>query len=141
MTALQQAFTNLQTAMRDHRNARNSLAHHRGLAKHGIPNALKHAVDDEHSAFCRMERAQGLYAALQPAPRPVPPALRPAVVVTKTAPTAATKIPAKPATQITRAPTASNTGSFDLLGHLNDRCKESQNRVWQRLGLSHARRS
>lgn len=82
---LEQATANLHAAMQDYASTRKSLAHHRGLAKHGIANELAHAVAAEHSAFHRLERAQAAYAALQPAPvkptMPVPPAPAPKPVV------------------------------------------------------------
>lgn len=67
-----EALANLQTAMQDYRMCRDSLAHHRGLAKHGLANNLAAAIHSEHSALHRLERAQAAYAALQPPPTPKP---------------------------------------------------------------------
>lgn len=81
-----EAFANLQSAMQDYASARKSLDLHRGLAKHGIANALAYAVAAEHSALHRLDRAQKAYAALQPAPTPKPPAPTPVVTSAKPSP-------------------------------------------------------
>lgn len=138
MTTLQRTQADLQAAMKDYRTARNSLDHHRGLAKHGIANALAHAVAAEHSAFYRLERAQAAYTALQPAPQLAP---KPVAAVTKPAPIAAPKVSLKPAAPVTPKPAASNMGSFDLLGHLNDQIGESRSRMLVRCSLPPVRHS
>lgn len=98
---LEQALAALQTATQDYGSARKSLAHHRGLAKHGIANELALAVAAEHSAFHRLERAQAAYAALQPAH--VVSAPKPVAAPTKTASVVAPKTTVKSAPPSTHA--------------------------------------
>lgn len=66
------ALTELVAATAALRHARQDLAYHRGLAKHGMSNSLDFCVSFEHVAYHRWERANAAFAKLQPAPAPKP---------------------------------------------------------------------
>lgn len=68
----ERALADVHTALQDYRSARESLDFHRGLAKHGMANALASALHAESSAFARLERAQKACDELQPPPTPKP---------------------------------------------------------------------
>lgn len=90
----------------------------------------------EHTAYHNWLRAHEKVVALQPTPTPKPTITpKPALSPVKAAFALQTAVVKSSAATTATKTSASNAGSFDFLGHLNDQCRESENRVYARYGL------
>jgi hypothetical protein len=116
----------LKAASGDLALARRQLADERFKMRHGMAaGGLLFAESREHVAYHRWLRAHEAFAACAPKPRPAS-APKPVPVANgpKPAPAPETSAPA-----------------LDLLGHLEDRCRDSENRWRARSGLPRIPRS
>ncbi|RTL61578.1 MAG: hypothetical protein EKK42_34675 [Pseudonocardiaceae bacterium] len=132
---LEQAQAEFQAATEAYAAAKRGVSNQRFAARHSMPNTLAFAEMVEYTAYHKWLRAHENVAALQPSPAPK---LSAPKAVTATASVEPTPFLATKAVALAMIKPSE---SFDLLGHLEDRCRESEARVNALYGLAPPTRS